>query len=294
MAQALRRTRARPVSGVLVLSDGRSSDAPSAATIRDYQADRIPIFAVALGSADPVADLAIDSADAPGVAFAEDVVPVNVAVILPDGSESAEGVVRLIDKATGEVLDSKPIGDGSVTLVSRPTEPGRHTWLVRLEIPGGDLIPTNNEAEVRVEVVDRPLRVLLLDGYPRWEYRYLKNLLLRERSIVSSSMLVAADRRYVQEGDVPLTSLPRTAEQWDEFDVVILGDFRADLLSREQMLGLREHVAKHGGGVLWLAGAGPTPESWVGTELGRLLPVSMGSGGGSGGGEGGFPRGRSR
>jgi hypothetical protein len=283
--QALRRAAARPVSGVVILSDGRSTDEPDHAAIRRLQADHIPVVTVPLGSPEPVTDLAIDSAEAPSMAFIRDTVPVQVRIErLGAGegaapAEPARAEVELVDRATGIVLDRQPAvfsGDEArVSLKAHPDQAGQASWLVRLIPAGPDLIPANNQASLSVELVDRPLRVVYFDGYPRWEYRYIKNLLVREKSISSSSLLLAANRRSVQEGDVTLDAIPRSQEEWARFDVVILGDVRPEMFSREQMEQLREHVASRGGGLLWIGGPGATPVAWSQSPLADLLPFRI-------------------
>lgn len=284
--QALARAAARPVSGVIVLSDGRSIDEPGRAALRRLEAEHIPVFAVPLGSPGPIEDLAIAGAEAPQLAFVNDTVPVSVEVdrLGVRDDHAPGGVVRLIDRTTGRVLDERPLpaepsgwrdGRARVILTHKPDQPGTPSWIVRVVPDGPDLIDANNEAELRPELVDRPLRVAYLDGYPRWEYRYLKNLLVREPSIRSASMLLASNRRYIQEGDVELRSLPRSPEEWAAFDAVIIGDVPSGLFSREQLEQLREHVAVRGAGLLWIGGPAATPMSWRDTPLADLLPFSL-------------------
>jgi hypothetical protein len=286
--QALARAAARPVSGVIVLSDGRSADTPGRAALRRLQAEHIPVYTVPLGNPEPIEDLAVAEAQIPQLAFIRDTVPVTVDVDRLGAAEDrpARGRVRLLEKATGLVLDEQPLpttpgdwrdGRTTVVLTTRPEQPGTPTWIVRVVPDGPDLISENNEAELRPELVDRPLRVLYFDGYPRWEYRYLKNLLVRERSVRSASLLLASNRQYLQEGDVEVRSLPRSPEEWAAFDVIVMGDVQAGLFSREQLEQLREHVAVRGGGLLWVAGPTATPGSWRDTPLADLLPFSMGT-----------------
>jgi hypothetical protein len=282
LEQAMRRAAARPVSGVVILSDGRSADEPGRAALRRLAADHIPVITVPLGSAEPAIDLAIGSAEAPAMAFVLDAVPVQVRLERLGGDEGVDGPgaqVELVDRATGIVLDRQDaVFDGDearLTLKARPEDPGQASWLVRL-VPGGpDLIETNNQAALTLELVDRPVRVAYFDGYPRWEYRYVKNLLLRESSISSVTMLLAANRRSMQEGNMTLDSLPRSQEEWARFDVVVIGDVRPEMFSREQMEQLKEHIASRGGGLLWIGGPGATPLAWASTPLADLLPFRI-------------------
>ncbi len=295
--QALARVAARPVAGIVVLSDGRSLDEPSKSALKRLQSEQIPVLALALGSPEPVVDLAVASAQAPSIAFVNDTIPVQVEIDRYGGGANPappRGHVQLIDKATGLVLDDRPLpadaeawaeGRAHMTLTTRPA-PGAdgakdssqsRTWIARVVPEQADLIAENNEASLGVEIVDRQLRVACFDGYPRWEFRYVKNLLLRERSIRSSNLLLAANRQYLQEGDVLLDTLPRSPEDWAKFDVIIMGDLPASLFGREQIEQLKEHIAVRGAGLLWIAGPSATPGAWRDTPLAELLPFSLGS-----------------
>lgn len=286
MEQALRRAAARPLSGVVVISDGRSLDEPTRAAMRRLQADRVPVHTIALGSATPIGDFAVRRAEGPGVAFVNDIAPVTVDIerlgAAPGAREGA--AVRLVDAATGRVLDERRVDVGdepqSVVLLHKPADPSVATWRVELVPDTPDLIEANNFAEVAVELIDRPMRVLYIDGYPRWEQRYLKNLLVRERSIISSTLMLAPDRRYLQEGDVELDALPDSPESWAEFDAVILGDVSPEVFTATQLEHLREHVAIRGAGLIWVGGPGATPALWWNTALGDLIPFAPVAGAG--------------
>jgi len=151
-------------------------------------------------------------------------------------------------------------------------------WTVRLVAEGPDLTSENNSQGMRVELVDRPIRVLYVDGYPRWEYRYVKNLLLREKSIRSTTMLLSAEKRYIQEGTDRIESIPRNVTEWAAFDVVMMGDVRPGLFSEDQLRALREAIAERGVGLLWIGGPSFTPTAWRGTLMGDLLPFALGAG----------------
>lgn len=279
--QALRRAAARPLSAVVIFSDGRSLDEPSRAAMRRLEAEHAPVFVVPLGSPDPVADIAIAQINAPAQAFAGDIVTVNVE-LERIGAGPIGGRIRLVDTVTGQTLaeedftdDDWDAGLATVTLITEPEEPGTRRWTVVVEPDQPDLIADNNTGAVVVEALDRPLRVVYFDGYPRWERRYVTWLLDREELIDTSSLMLAPARRYIAEGDTPIGAPPRTSEGWEPFDVVILGDLRADLFSHEQLAQLREHVASRGAGLLWIAGPSATPESWRGTPMEDLIPFTM-------------------
>ncbi len=289
--QALRRVAARPVSGVVLLSDGRSATPVDRAVRRRLESDQIPVFAVPFGSPEPATDLAVRRVDAPEYAFVKDTAPVRVEIDrLGTGAVAPGARIELVDAATGITLAERALGDvfesddtttAELTLTPRVESVGTRRWVVRL-VPGGrDLVPENNERELAIELVDRPLRVLYLDGYPRWETRYLKSMLLRESTIRSSGLLLAPDRQYTQEGDVTITRLPVSPSEWEEFDVVVLGDLSPELFGSAQLEALREHVAARGAGLLWIAGPGHTPADWFASPMSDLLPVRRSTGAGA-------------
>lgn len=298
--QALDRLGGKPVAGIVVLSDGRSADVPSRALLRRLTSGGVPVFAVPLGSPGAVGDVSVARVEAPAVVFPEDLVPVRVSLEASGGTGAGEaqviGQLDLIDDATGRVLATEEVrgaaltgggdgagdgGRGSVTLLARPASEGAQRWRVVYRPAGEDLIDTNNSAEAALRAESRPLRVLYIDGYPRWEQRYLKSLLIREASITVSAVLVASDRRYTQEGDELVTTLPVSPEEWAVYDVVIVGDARAEVFGREQLLGLRAHVLDRGAGLLWLAGPAAMPQGWLGSAAADLLPMRGASAGGS-------------
>jgi hypothetical protein len=292
LEQTLHRVAARPVAGILLLSDGRSADSPGRAALRQLESRQIPVYCVALGSATPLVDLAVGRVDAPSAAFVGDLVPVTADVQRLGGTGSSiRGKIQLVDDATQAVLDERPLEDPvqpnateHVTLTAHPDQPGAASWSVRLVLDTPDLTTANNQAAVRLDLVDRPIRVVYFDGYPRWEYRYLKNLLVREKSIKSSTMLLASDRRYLQEGTDPIDALPRTQATWNPFDVVIMGDLRPGLFSDDQLAQIKSLVSERGAGLLWIGGSSATPGAWRGTTMADLLPFTVAQSGEAGSG----------
>jgi len=276
--RALDRSGGRPISGLVVMSDGRSSDPVDAAVLRRLEAEGVAVFAVPLGSRRPLGDLAIGEVEAPRRAFLDDEVPVLVDLEVRGAPPSEPIEVRLVDEATGEVLASETVPPAAigepVRLLARGGGAGDRRWRVEAEAPEGDLVAENDRRLVSIELVDRPLRVLYIDGYPRWEYRYLKNLMVREKSIEVSVMLVSADRDFAQEGDLPIARLPRSPEEFSAYDLIMIGDVPASHFSPDQLETIRDVVATRGTGLLVLAGPRHVPSSWEGTPLEELAPFT--------------------
>jgi hypothetical protein len=118
-----------------------------------------------------------------------------------------------------------------------------------------------------------PLRVLYVESHPRWEYRYLKNLLLRDPSLRVQVLLLSADPGFVQEHspDVPALETFPSPEGLESYDVVILGDVaRADLYAGAFVTVAR--AVADGAGLLVIDGQ-QSGAAWGQTALRTVLPV---------------------
>ena len=278
LQQALRESGGRSLAAIVLLTDGRSQDQPDASLLRALKASGAPVIAVALGDPAGAADRGISQVEHPLRAFPRDRVPVQVSV---HGGGDAPVRVALRDRTSGRVLDERVVEldqdhRAQLTLTGQRVEAGEADWEVTLLPAGEDADPSNDTRPVKVSFVDRPLRVLYVDGWPRWEFRYLKNLLLREQGIESSVMLLSADRDFAQEGTAPLARLPASEAEFAAFDVIVIGDVPGGFLDDARQKLVRELVGRRGAGVLWIGGERATPSSWHGMPLEDLLPFRSG------------------
>ena len=279
LQQALREAGARPLAAVVLVTDGRSQDQPDASLLRALKASGAPVFPVALGDPAGAQDRGIAQVEHPRRAFPRDAVPVQVTV---SGGGTGSVRVALRDRADGRVLDERTVEldadrRARVTLTGRRVEAGEADWEVTLLPAGQDADPSNDTRPVQVTFIDRPLRVLYVDGWPRWEFRYLKNLLLREEGVESSVMLLSADRDFAQEGTAPLARLPVTDAEFSAFDVIVIGDVPGGFLDDARQKALRELVGRRGAGLLWIGGERATPNGWHGMPMEDLLPFRGGT-----------------
>ena len=136
----------------------------------------------------------------------------------------------------------------------------------------------NNRQRRTVAVRDDKIRVLLAQGYPNYEFRFLKTLLERDRTIELSTYLQDADPDYVEQDKTALRSFPVDRAELFEYDVIIVGDVDPRLLPRSVWQNLRAFVAEKGGGAAFLAGPRFLP--WLyqdNADVAALLPVDIGS-----------------
>ncbi len=274
LKQAITRSAGQPLSGVLLVSDGRSTVPVSPETLRLLERDAVRVFTVALGSNERIGDAAIVSAESPARAFVRDRVPVEVRV--DRGGVAGRIAVRLVDSETGAEIVRKEMDDAAteqtIVLDAAGDRAGGRKWRAELVTERADLVRENDARDFAVELIDRPLRVLYVEGASRWEYRYFKNLLMREKDVESSIMLLSADRDFAQEGNMPIARLPRTKEEFAKYDLFVIGDVPSGFFSPDQLAVMRAEVSERGAGLLWIAGERSTPASWESTPLADLFP----------------------
>lgn len=132
--------------------------------------------------------------------------------------------------------------------------------------------------------IARKVKLLYVDGYPRWEYRYLSQAMLRDPAIDVSCLLTSADPGYAQRADPPdaktgfpgpIDRFPNSPELLAKYDVVLLGDVDPREFSDGQLRMLIEFVTEKGGGVGMVAGPRFSPAAYRSTRLAELLPVEM-------------------
>jgi len=282
--------RAAPKSeivGVVLLTDGvenAGGDAREAA--REIG---IPVYAVAFGSGseglEDRRDLAVLSVDAPETAFAENTVVVEVAVRSTGYDLKDEGNrrVRLVLTEDEREVDSKWIeftDSGVPVRVSLrfvPSGVDRHSYVAAVATRGDEVITGNNRRSFSVTVNDRRASVLYYDATLRWEAKFLRDFLARDPAVDLTSVLHSGQGRLVVNGDphgADLSrGLPLTAEGFEKFDVVVLGDVQAEAVPRESLELLRQRV-ESGGGLLVLGGYHAFgPGDYADTPLAEALPV---------------------
>ena len=273
--QVLSKSSGIPTS-VILFSDGRSHGNTDQQFVSRIRQRGVPIITIPIGSEDATGDIGINQVVSPQMAFTEDRVPVQVSVNRRGSMEDGFDLV-LLDRDDERELDRVRVeGDGQSTidrtLLGIPDEGGSVTWRVVIEPDGEDLVVDNNAVDIDINLLQEPLRVLYVKVFPG-RIQVSQNS-SEEESIESSIMLLSADRNFAQEGDRPISRLPVTSDEFDDFDVVIIGDVPAGVMSPDQHHLLQESVASGGTGVLWIGGEESTPGSWEESKSASLLPFT--------------------
>lgn len=134
--------------------------------------------------------------------------------------------------------------------------------------------------EAKRDPAARRTRVLYVEAAPRWEFRYLHNVLIRDGNLDVQCWLGTADASWAQPHSLrsddaafskPLAALPATVEELRFYDVVVLGDL--DPAWWTGGAGILAEFVEGGGGLVLIAGQARMPGAWLESELGAAVPV---------------------
>ncbi|MBU0716666.1 MAG: hypothetical protein KJ749_00320 [Planctomycetes bacterium] len=284
IAQAIDDARGRRLAAIIIASDGRATESSNLEDALDLARGRqIPIYPLRIGSPRRPRDIDVGPLRADGTVFVKDRLAVETVLSASGLAESTPVTVQLIDEQTKEMVASREVTFDSgattatVELVVQPIRTGLIRYRLEAVPLPNEEVTENNGSTIDVRIIDERLRVLYVEGYPRYEYRYLKNALLREETISLSVLLLEADEGFVQEGTEPIRRFPNTPEELNRYDVVLFGDVdpRAGWLTQAQMKMLLDYVGYRGGGFGLLAGERAAPGRFRGTPLEKLVPVRI-------------------
>ena len=158
-----------------------------------------------------------------------------------------------------------------------PRHAETYTLKVSVPVAPGELDPDNNEAEVEINVRKESLQVLVVESFPRWEYRYLRNALMRDPGIEVSCLLFHPDLEAHGGGRSYISSFPGSTEELAKYDVVFLGDIgvKQGQLNEEQCRLLKGLVEQQASGLVFLPGFRGNQLTLMESELEDLYPVVL-------------------
>ena len=279
---------------VVIFSDGQhnAGEAPGEVA-KVFGARGMPIHTVGMGGRKPPRDLAIVGVEAPEAVFFQD--RVRGQILLKDDMPAGQAFTVSINDGAKVVWEQKLTTDNSqqrkiafdfavTELVSERNRAKKETSVEVSGIPlelqvsvtpvEGDRELSNDAADLRFRAVTQKRKVLILDGRPRWESRYLRNLFERDEQwevnavIAGTSEAAPAFTRGDQAG-----AFPKEAALLATYDLIIFGEVPKALFQGEELQWINNFVAQRGGAVIFIDGARGTLREYAETPLAPLFPV---------------------
>ena len=286
--EALDTHQGQPVGAVILLTDGGSNEGLNVLDVAARLRDRkIPVYPVGVGLPAPP-DVRIVGVLAPDTVFDQDEVTVRVQ-LRSDGYDNSAAEIRLmvdgVDAGGTDARKRVVLNGGEQVVEFKYTPRKKNTQaegkeqqelkVVIANLPG-ETDEGNNTATKPVTVTDEKIKVLYVEGKPRWEYRYLRGVLLRDRRLDVKFLMTQGDAELATyQPKQYISRFPDEPTAANQFDLVIMGDVPASYFRGAQMERIDQLVRKHSGSLLMLAGHRYAPATYARTPIADLLPVRV-------------------
>jgi uncharacterized membrane protein len=290
--QVINDFRGSSLSAVVMLTDGVTTEGEDLDKAAKYASQMgVPLFFVGLGDAREAKDLYLHDLQSEESVYVNDNIIFTVRLTGQGFGGELTVPVELREKGKDKVLASRnvkvdPSGKPEkVRLEYRPTEEGEKLFELRVPVQEGEANVENNVVQRTVYVrKTKVIKVLYVEGEPRWEFRYVKTLLERENQRVEGNksfdlrvLLLDADPQWAEQDKSALVEFPQKNEL-HQYDVVVLGDFDPHhwgAKANENLQNIADFVKERGGGLLVVAGPHNAPHCYKGTPLQDVLPIDV-------------------
>ena len=265
--------------GVVLLSDGdwNIGNSPVEAATR-FRMKGIPVFAIGIGSKVPLPDIELVRMDAPTFGVTNKQLRIPFVVRSTLGQDRDVSVTLRVNKeaTVTKVVRVPAMSQAQDNIVWTPPATENYTLNLRIAQDAEELIPENNEISAPISIREEQLRVLVIESYPRWEYRYLRNALERDPGVEVTCLLFHPELPNVGGGRTYIKRFP-DARELSRYDVVFLGDVgvKEDQLTVEQTRELRKLVSAQASGLVFMPGRSGSHDSLISGPLADLYPVVL-------------------
>jgi hypothetical protein len=250
-------------AGVLVVSDGRATTEGATQSARLALAQSVPLWTWCVGGEVVRRDVWVEVASPEVLAFANAQIELGATLRQTGLADRSFRVELLKDDVVIESREVVPDGSGAarIRVPVRAPASGEHRYVFRVPADPLEVDPHNNERPVYVRVVGEKVRVLLAEGQPHWDTKFLVQALARSPQVDLTavyrigggrnfSVVSSEGHEHRLEGDL----FPRTESEWMGYDVVILGRGCEVFFDEDTEALLTGFVARRGGSLVFARG----------------------------------------
>jgi len=280
LREVVNRKRGQPLAGILLVTDGANNSGSqpreAAGLVRQ---EGVPLYVYGVGITSP-RDIIVGNIFAPDITFVKDEVPITVRVRSQGlRGETAELVLKLDHQTVAaRTVTFAEDGEQVIPLKFTPQSAGDFDLEASIEPRADEAVKDNNSRTQRLRVIDAKIKVLLVDQAPRWEFRYLQAMLLRDRRVELKCFLVEGDPAIARGDNTPyLPQFPTKKEDLFKYDLVVFGDVDPKSITPAQLENLNELISKFGGALVMVAGRRFSPHAYRRTVMEKILPVEFDS-----------------
>ena len=272
---------AMPLGAVVMLTDGGdNTGGVDRETIAQLRQLRLPVHTIGFGPEHFNKDIELEDASVPARAL-----PTSrlVARVTLRQHGYAGEKVNLTVRENGHPLAQRTITlkDAAQTeaIMFNSGVAGAHSFQVGVDPAPGEENKNNNVLVRLVNVTPKKMRILYMEGEPRWEYKFIRRAVEDDQSIDLVSVVRTTQNKTYQQGGQQnelVDGFPPTAEGLDKFDGLVIGSVEANYFTPDQQRQIRDFADKRGGGVLFLAGRFALNDGgYSTTPMAEMMPLRL-------------------
>ncbi|MGQ9651243.1 MAG: hypothetical protein ACUVXJ_14130 [Phycisphaerae bacterium] len=299
---------------MLLVSDGIHNGPGGIDSVRTAtqlaKAMSAPVYTKTIGGQASVYDLRVELYSPQQLAYIGQKVPIRVVVKHVGLPGALVRVALLYGEKVIDLRETRLMPDGAtdVRFFISQEKRGLYRYEAKVEPLPGEVVQANNVASCVLQVVDEPIRVLLLEGKPYWDGKFLMRTLAADPAIAIESIVRLTDGRLLRRmlsraasqpaagnaaetpsanaggsGAQPAGGRPESwtilssagdvladLEKMKVYQIIVLGRDTEHFLDEAAIANLRNWIAGEAGSLVCYRGA---PVAQVDERLERLLPV---------------------
>ncbi len=251
---------AEGAKALILLTDGHDFEMVNPAkTGLAARQRQTPIYAVAMGKQGKVRDVAVHSTSYQPYCYVKQKARIT-AMLRLIGCEYEDLQVELLRQ--NEVVQTRKVNaeenqEMPVQFEVSENDIGQYEYEIRVIPLEGEVDTENNSAITYLNVIDQEIQVLLLEGSPYWDTTFLQRSLMRNDKMDLDSIVQYAPHKariIRKKPGIGELHVPATAEEFNHYDVIILGRSVDKLINRGQFALLEDFVRNRGGTVIFSRG----------------------------------------
>jgi len=169
--------------------------------------------------------------------------------------------------------------------------PGLFSYELRVTPLQGEATLMDNRAPLLLRVLDRKIKILLIEGKPYWDTKFLVRRLAADPAVELTSVIRMAESRYMKrtvqavgsdqgsaaEGTDIIRDVDQilSADALADVQILVLGRNAEYFLSDDSLAAVKNWISREGGSLVCARGA---PTAQVSQRLNQILPVSWDAG----------------
>ena len=282
---------------IVMISDGHCSEESNHKQIARLARNRgIPIHTISLGGPTIQKDLILVAIPNQQYLLANKKGSISVELhqigfdkIIADAEASQKPLQITLtqgDKKTTTPIYFNKQRSAKIEIPVEETSPGQYEYQISVATLPGELEASNNTQKVFQEVTDKKISVLVLEGQPHWDTKFISQSLRKDPRVEITQITRVTPKSsasIITTSKSNKIKIPSSLKDFAKYDVIIVGRCIENVLSMASIKLLPDYIASTGGYLVFSRGKSYDTKTATGRSVGRELsaiePVVWGKGG---------------